>query len=131
MNAKKSFKIPSIKIDYMLYVYIAYGFYLSLGVVWLIIGFINSGSISPIALGLMILFGAQFYYKHILTNLISGVVTLLLSIMMLLESLNTYIPKSKKIPLTAFEHFLITLPIMSIICSCILIFSFMKLHFKD
>ena len=105
--------------------------FLLLSLSWFLMGFIKGGHVNLVAFFVSVVFGTQMYYKHLLANLIIGVITLFASIFMLLQALNYVIPDSKTRPLELFDKFLVAMPITSIIMSDILIFSYLKLNFKD
>lgn len=113
-------------------VYVAYGFYLLLGLVWFIMSMINSHFFNVQAFILIVAFAAQIYYKHRLTNLILGVLGLFLSIWMLMSLINT--PDSVVNGLNTYDSFtkgLMWFSVLSIIMAGILMFSYTKLSFKD
>lgn len=116
---------------FQLAVFIAYGFYLLLGLSWFIIALLNGGHFNTIALGMTILFGAQYYYRHLITNLVLGIILLFMSIFMLLQSINGAVAASRAGNLLFFDKFLIGMSVTSIIMSGILIFSYIRLGFKD
>jgi hypothetical protein len=117
---------------YQLLVYIAYGFYILLGLSWLGAGLLAKPShINPFAILIMLVFGLQAYYRHVLTNLILGVLCLFFSIfMMLLPSLNVALQPSAKGSMP-YAIPLVFVSLSSVILAGILIFSYMKLNFKD
>ena len=116
---------------YQIWVYIAYGFYFLLSLSWFLVSLFNGEPINFVAFFLTVVFGTQIYYKHLLANLIIGVITLFGSIFMLLQALNYVIPQAKTGRLEFFDKFLVAMPILSILMSGILIFSYLKLNFKD
>ncbi len=114
---------------YQVLVYVAYGFYILLGLVWFLLGFMNTpGKVNPFAFFIMLAFGLQTYYRHLLTNLILGIIGLFFSIfMMLLPALNMALqPAAKGSALP-----LMLVSVASVAFSGILIFSYLKLNFKD
>lgn len=110
---------------YEVMVYIAYGYFILLGLAWFVASM--SGGINYTALGIVAIFGIQAYFKHRLTNLLLGIVTFALSIFMLLQSISM----GGKGGFDAFVNVLIAMSAVSVVLSLILMFSFMKLAFKD
>ncbi len=113
---------------YQVLVYVAYGFYILLGLVWFLLGILNTPSkTNPLAFFIALTFGLQAYYRHLLTNLILGIVGFFLSILILLSALNLALQPTAKggaLPL-------ILISVASLGLSGILIFSYLKLNFKD
>lgn len=122
--------MPDKRSRYQTMVFIAYGFYTLLGLAWLIMG-LAGGHFNPWALGTTAIFGVQFYYRHLVTNLVLGVIFLFLSIYMLLESVNSAVAAAKAHALIAGDKILIGLCLTAIIMAGILIFSYIRLGFKD
>ena len=116
---------------YQVWVYIAYGFYVLLSLSWFLVGLVKGGHTNFIALFLTIVFATQAYYKHLLANLIIGVITLFGSIFMLLQALNFVISDAKTRQLELIDKVVVSIPIISILMSGVLIFSFLKLNFRD
>lgn len=116
--------------SYQKWVYLAYGFYLLLGVTWFTIAMLN-GHFNVTALVITIMFGAQFYYKHLITNLILGAVTLFGSVFFLLQSISNAVGAAKAHQLIFFDKLLVGLSVTSLIMGGILIFSYIRLGFKD
>lgn len=116
---------------YQLLVYIAYGFYFLLGLIWLTLSIIRTHQPNSWALCLVLIFIAQIYFKHLLANLVIGVITLFLSIFMLLQSINSAVLASKAGHLTTMGQLMVFLSITSILLSGILIFSYSKLNFRE
>ncbi len=116
--------------SYQKWVYLAYGFYLLLGVTWFTIAMLN-GHFNVTALVITIMFGAQFYYKHLITNLILGAIILFGSVFFLLQSINNAVGAAKAHQLMFFDKLLVGLSITSLLMSGILVFSYLKMGFKD
>jgi len=116
---------------YERFVFIAYGFYILLGGSWLVLGLLRTHAVNPYALLVVAAFGAQLYYRHLLTNLILGVLTLFGSVMMLLEALNLMAAAQKAHTAATGAQLMVALPIVSLLLSGVLIFSFQKLNFKS
>ncbi|NCX96364.1 MAG: hypothetical protein EBX41_08135, partial [Chitinophagia bacterium] len=76
-------------------------------------------------------FAAQHYFKHLLTYLILGIVTMFMSIFMLLGWLNWFLVLVKAHKLTPTDAYLLFLPLTCLTFSGILVFSFQKLNFKE
>ena len=116
---------------YQLLVYIAYGFFLLLGLAWLVAGFVTKPAhINPVALGVVLVFGAQCYYRHLLANLIIGLLCIFLSLfMMLLPALNMLAQPNKET--AAYAIPIVIISVLAVVLSGIMVFSYMKLSFKD
>ena len=121
---------PSKGFSYLTLVFIAYGFYILLGLSWLVVSLLNNHNLNPYAVFLVVIFGAQCYYKHVLTNLILGVMALLFSIYMFLFAMNGAVAASRSGGLTLFDQSMVAMTVCSILFSVILIFSFLKLNFR-
>jgi hypothetical protein len=116
---------------YQALVFIAYAFYILLGASWFYMSFSGSGRFNYQAFMLAVVFGVQAYYRHRLTDLILGVLTMFLSIFMLMDVLNTFDLMAKGAVIDGFIKILLGLCFFSIIMSGILMFSYLKLSFKD
>ena len=112
-------------------VYIAYAFFFLLGITWLVMNFMSSGHFNLQAFMLASVFAIQAYFRHRLTNLIIGILVLFLSIFMLLDVISEYNLMAKGATYDGFIKALLGLSLFSIFMSCILIFSYTKLSFKD
>ena len=112
-------------------VYVAYAFFILLGGSWLVISFVSSRRFNPEAFTITAVFGIQAYFHHRLTNLILGILALGFSIFMLLEVISSFDLMAKQAIFDGLVKALMALSVFSIIMSCILIFSYMKLSFKD
>ncbi len=108
-------------------VFIAYGFFILMGLTWFIMSYMSGGQFNYQAFIVIALFVVQAYYKHKLANLIIGVLCLALSIFMLLQSLLI----GKHGGFDALAVGMTSMSIFSIIMSMILMFSYTKLSFKD
>ena len=124
MTAKK----PSF---YEVLVYVSYGFYILLGLVWFIMSLISNKSFNIQAFVLIAVFAIQGYYRHILTNLILGIISFALSIFMLLEVIASADLFAKNAVADGLTKSLLAFCFLSIVMSVILIFSYLKLSFKD
>jgi len=116
---------------YGVLVYIAYGFYILMGLTWFIISFLSSGHFNLQAFMLTLIFSVQAYYKNVLTNLILGVLSLGLSIFMLLQEIEAADLFARGAIADTFTKILIGFAFLSIILSVILIFSYAKFGIKD
>jgi len=116
---------------YEVLVYVAYGFYILMGLTWFVVSFLSSGHFNLQAFMLVLVFSVQAYYKHVLTNLILGVLSLGLSIFMLLQEIEAENLFAKGVVADTFTKVLIGFALLSIVLSIILIFSYSKLSFKD
>jgi hypothetical protein len=112
-------------------VYVAYAFFILLGGCWLVISFMSSRQFNPEAFTIVAIFGIQAYFHHRLTNLILGILALGFSIFMLLEVISSFDLMAKEAVFDGLVKSLMSLSVCSIIMSCILIFSYIKLSFKD
>jgi len=111
---------------YQVLVYIAYGFYLLLSGAWFFMGLFNGHKFNPLAFFVMVVFGVQAYYRHLLTNLIVGILLFFISIIGLLESMSGL----RHGDVLLIDKILIAIPAISIAMSGILIFSYLNLNFK-
>ena len=116
---------------YEIWVFIAYGYYFLLGLSWLMLNLMRTHRVNVIAICLLIAFGAQWYFRHLLANLIIGVVCLFGSIFMLLETINLAVQAAHAHQLTVVGQLLVLLPVLSLVSSGILIFSYLKLNFRE
>jgi hypothetical protein len=80
---------------------------------------------------LVAVFAIQAWYRHRLTNLILGILTLFFSIFMLMDVLNSFDLMAKGAQFDLLVKSLLGLCIFSMILSGILMFSYLKLSFKD
>lgn len=113
---------------FQVWVYVAYGFYFLIGFAWFLMGMLKGGHFNIFAAFIMAIFGAQFYYKHLITNLVLGLLSLLLSIYSLLEAINVTVNNAKLRPLEMGDRVLIMLPVVGLVMSIILVFSYIKLN---
>lgn len=116
---------------YEVLVYIAYGFYILLGLLWFIVSLMSTGRFNIQAFVLMAVFSAQAWFRHILTNLILGIISLALSIFMLLQEIEAANLFAKDATVDGLTRGLIGFSFFSIAMSIILIFSYLKLSFKE
>ena len=116
---------------YEILVFIAYSFYLLLGLAWFIMSLTGSKVFNAQAFFIIVAFGAQFYFRHRLTNLILGILALFFSIWMLLDVINTYDLMAKNATYDNLSRGFLWFCLMSIIMAVILIFGYTKLSFKD
>ncbi len=112
---------------YELLVYIAYAYFILLGVIDIILSFLWGGIISYVALFVVAVFGVQAWHRHKLLNLILGVLALACSIFATLE----FLSKGHKIGFNFFVGVMSGISIGGILMGGILIFSYTKLSFKD
>jgi len=117
---------------YEVLVFVAYGFYFLLGVIWFVMSMANSHVFNVQAFTLVVAFSVQMYYRHKLTNLILGVVVLFLSIWMLMSLINAPdgVTNGRNI-YDSFTKGLMLFSVLSIVLAGILMFSYTKLSFKD
>ncbi len=106
-------------------VFVAYGFYLLLGLGWLL-GSLNGGFFNVYAFAIIAVFGVQFYYRHRVTNLVLGIIMLFFSIYMMMEVVSGLVGKPDTIYQVMFWCCL-----FSLVLAGILIFSYTRLSFRD
>lgn len=116
---------------YRVLLYIAYAFYILMGATWFIISFMGSGHFNLQAFMLVAVFSVQAWYKHALTNLILGILSLALSIFMLLQVLADGNLFAKGVVVDALSKSLMGFGCFSIAMSLVLIFSYVKYGFKE
>jgi hypothetical protein len=112
-------------------VFVAYAFYILLGGTWFTMSFSASGHFNYQAFMLTVVFAVQAYYRHRLTNLILGILTMFLSFFMLMDVLNTFNLMAKGAAIDGLVKSLLGLCCLSIIMSGILMFSYLKMSFKE
>lgn len=123
MNIAKGEGRPGI---YQRLVYAAYVFYIILGIITVVFSLLNKHSANILGLILIAVFCGQFYFKNLLGNLILGVILMFGSVFMAIESANWLIQRHEG---AAFMYALpMVCSLLSLVCSGILIFSFMKLR---
>ena len=105
----------------------AYGYFALLGLAFLVLRLYFAHQISYMALLVTAVFVAQYWFRHKLANLIIGVITLGVSIFSLLEFLASGFAKQ----VNFFSATMLFLAFTSILFSGLLIFSYVKLSFKD
>ncbi len=108
-------------------VYVAYGYFILLGVIDLLLSFLWGGFFNYWAFIALAVFGIQAWYKHKVANLILGVLTLTGSIFATLE----FLSKGHKSGFNFFVNVMTGVSVVGLIMSVILIFSYTKLSFKD
>jgi hypothetical protein len=113
---------------YEILVYITYGYFILIGLAWFLM---SMPHFNYQAFTLIAIFAAQSYFRHKLTNLIIGIISLGLSIFMLLEVVQTYDLFAKNATADGLAKGLLGFCVLSIIMSIILIFSYTKLSFRD
>lgn len=118
------------KHPYQKWVNIATVFYLLFGLVWFVVALMG-GRFNALALGMMAIYGAQLYYRHLITNLILGIVFLFLSIFMLLESINSAVLEARAHHAVLAYQGLIALFAISLFMAGILVFSYIKMGIRD
>lgn len=115
------------RIPYKVLVYIAYSFYILIGLIWFAMSFIYTGHFDYVAFSLIAVFAVQAYFHHRLTNLILGILTMFFSIFMLLQA----VYEAKHNNFNALSMVFVGTWVLSIIMSGILLFSYLKLSFKE
>jgi hypothetical protein len=113
---------------YEVLVFITYGYFILMGLAWFLmcLPHFNFQAFTLIAI-----FGAQSYFRHKLTNLIIGILSLGLSIFMLLQIIETFDLFAKNASADGLAKGLLAFAFVSMVMSVILIFSYTKLSFKD
>src|ERR1043166_2494715 len=104
---------------YEIMVYVAYGFFILLGLGWFSGSLFVGGFFNYWAFLIMVVFGLQAYFRHKLTNLILGVLTLPLSILGTLQ----FIWFGQKTGFDLFVNLMIVLSVIGFILSLVLVFS--------
>lgn len=115
------------RLSFKTLVYVAYGFYILLGLAWFIMVFMFNGHFDYVSAAIVAIFSAQAYFHHKLTNLILGMLTLFFSLFMLLES----VYQAKAVHFTGPSLALTSIWVVSLAMSGILVFSYTKLSFKE
>jgi hypothetical protein len=115
------------RIPYKVFVYIAYGFYILIGLIWFALSFVYTGHFDYIAFSIIAVFSVQAYFRHKLTNLILGILTLFFSIFMLLQA----VYEARHNHFNTMSVVFVSTWAFSLIMSGILIFSYLRLSFKD
>ena len=111
---------------YQVLVYIAYGFYMVIWLTWLIISMLGKDHFFNFwAFFFIVVFCVQIYYKHLLTNLILGIILIFVSIFFFWEFLSWL--KGEPV---LFNEVGVCVSGVSIVLSGILIFSYLNLNFK-
>lgn len=110
-------------------VYIAYGFYILVAAMWVVMSLFYGHYFNYYAAFAIVVFSTQAYYRHKLTNLLAGIVIFFLSIISLLEFLSMGL--RDKAGFDPFVAVMVGVSVTSIIMAGILIFSYLKLSFKD
>ena len=116
---------------YEILVFVAYGFYMLLGLVWFLMSMFRNHEFNAQGLFIVVVFATQVYFRHRLTNLILGILTLFFSIWMLLDVVNSFNLMAKGAQMDVLSRGLMIFCVFSMIMSGILIFSYTKLSFKD
>jgi hypothetical protein len=108
-------------------VFVAYSFFILLGLSWLLASFAFGSYFNYWAFLTIAAFGTQAYFRQKLTNLILGVLSLGISIFWSLQ----FMWMGSKTGYDAFVKIMLGISLISIIMSVILIFSYTKLSFTD
>jgi hypothetical protein len=116
---------------YEVLVFVAYGYYLLLGLVWFIMSLAGSHQFNAEAFFIIVIFSAQLYFRHRLTNLILGILSLFFSIWMLLDVFSSFDLMAKGAHIDGLSGGLMCFSFLSMVMAGILIFSYTKLSFKD
>ena len=114
---------------YEILLYIAYAFFMLLGLTWFVISF--KEGFNATAFFITVVFAVQGYYRHRLTNLILGVLALFYSIFTLMELISTYNLMDKHAVYDGFVKGFIAASLVSIVMSIILVFGYLKMSFKE
>jgi hypothetical protein len=117
---------------YQILVYIAYSFFILLGLSWFLISLFSAGGgFNYTAFFIVAVFSVQAYYRHHLTDLILGLLSLIFSVFMLMEVLATFDMLAKNAVFDFTAKVLLALSLLSIVMSVILAFAYVKLGIKD
>lgn len=116
---------------YRVLVYVAYAFYILMGVTWFIVSFITTGHFNLQAFMLTLIFSVQAWYKNVLTNLILGILSLALSIFMLLQEIEAEDLFAKNHVVDGLAKSVLGFCCFSIAMSLVLVFSYVKFGFKE
>ena len=119
------------KTFYEILVYVAYGFYILLGLSWFVVSFLNGSGFNPTAFFILGAFSVQAYYQHRLTNLILGFLALFFSIYVLMGEISTFNLMGKDAVYDAFVKVTIGMLLFSMVLSVVLVFSYLKMSFKE
>lgn len=111
-------------------VYIAYGFFLCIGLMMLYTG-LTMGKFSTIGFAISGIFIMQFIYRKPLINLIVGILSLFFSIWMLLMAMSAYNMLDKNAASSTAGTTMVVASITGIALSVLLMFSYGKLGRKD
>lgn len=106
-------------------VFVVYGYFITVGVLWLSASLYFGGGFSYWAFSLIAVFGSQAYFRQKLTNLIIGVLVLGASIFGSLE----FASLGHKISFDGFISTMLGVCVTSLLMSIVLIFSYTKLSF--
>lgn len=115
---------------YQKWVTMANIFYLLLGLAWFVVAILN-GRFTTFGLAMVIIFGAQLYFKHLITNLVLGIACLLGSVYMLLYAINSAVAAARANELLVADKIMLALCVLSIVMAGVLMFSYLKMGFKD
>jgi hypothetical protein len=110
---------------YEILVYVAYGYFLLVGLAWFFMSFSEGFNYTAFIMALV--FGVQAYFKHRLTNLVIGILIFGLSIFMLLQSIDL----SRIYGFSPTVNIVLASSIISILLSLVLIFSYTKLKYLE
>jgi|GEM_PF-1133470 hypothetical protein len=106
---------------------IAYGFYLLVGITWVIMSFIFGHYFNYTACLVTAMFGVQAYHKNKLLDLLLGIVLLFLSV----YSLFDFLVMGDKSGFDLFVNVMAGVSFTSIIMAGLLVFSYLKLSLAD
>jgi len=113
---------------YEVLVYFGYGYFILIALAWFLICLPH---FNYQAFTMLAIFGAQSYFRHKLTNLIIGIISLGLSIFMLLEVIQNFDLFAKGVSPDNLAKGLMAFCVFSMVMSCVLIFSYTKLTFQE
>ncbi len=102
-------------------------YFLAIGVISFILRLIIGGFFTYWAFSMMVIFGAQLWYKNRMINLISGIVMIAASIFFSLEFMSMGLQSGFNVFIAAIS----VISIIGIILSGVLIFSYTRLSFQD
>ena len=116
---------------YEVLVYIAFAFFILLNGTWFAIGLLREGHFNLYALGITLVFVIQAYFQNRIANLILGLLSLIGCIWMLLTFISEFNLMAKDAVFDSLIKSLMGICILGIVMSCLIVFSYTKLSFKE
>lgn len=121
------FALMANKPSYIRLLNVAYYYYIALAAGWLLVTLIVGHQLNLTALVAGVGFGAQLYFKKPLTHLFMGIIILPVSIFGFLH----FVAWGGKEGFDGFIYTMMTLSMLSLICSIILVFGYLKTKFAE